>query len=325
MKPLRLLAVSCAVSAALLSGAAMAQSDWEPARNIELVVPYSPGGGSDLNARALAEVLRENELVDRNIVILNRPGGSGAVGNAYTASRPADGHTFMTINSGQVMSMLANDAAIQLDSLTALATLALDPLVLAVAADGDFADFAAFQGAATENPQSVTIGGAARGSEDHLVFTLLNDSAGGGFQYVPFDGSGDSLSALLGGHISAIVANPIEVKAQVEAGKVRIIGTFTEERLGGAFAEAPTLKELGHPEAVMVQFRGYAGPPDMDEEAVKYWGEALRKASETEQWKADAERNLVQATYMGPEESQAFWSKEAERYQQILDKIGTLN
>lgn len=233
-----------ALAAALAVGPAVAQdTNWSPKRNVEFIVPYSAGGGSDLNARALAETIRKADLMDVNMMILNRPGGSGAVGNTYVASKAGDGGTIMTFNSGQMMSTLSNKAAVKLENITPLGTLALDTLMLAVKADAPFENLDAFVQAGAAKPQSVTVGGTSRGSEDNLVFALANAPTKGALQYVPFDGSGDVLSALLGGHVAAGIFNPSEIASQVEAGSVRILGTFSSKRLGGVFAEVPTFVE----------------------------------------------------------------------------------
>lgn len=318
--------LACAVIAAISATPALAQEgDWSPNRNIEFVVPYSAGGGSDLNARALAEVIRQNDLVERNIMILNRPGGSGAVGNTYVASKVGDATTIMTFNSGQMMSTLSNDAAVKLENVTPLGTLALDTLMLAVRADAPYASFDAFIEAAAENPQAVTVGGTSRGSEDNLVFALANAPAEGALQYVPFDGSGDALSALLGGHVSAAIFNPSEIAAQAEAGSVRLLGTFSSERLAGVFADTPTFAELGYPEAVFEMFRGYAAPSGISEEAIAYWDNVLGQVAQSAEWQADVEANSLIPAYMTAAQSKEFWEQEEERYAQLLAELGFMN
>ncbi|WP_158626110.1 tripartite tricarboxylate transporter substrate binding protein [Arsenicitalea aurantiaca] len=315
-----------AFAAAIVGGPALAQDGgWTPNRNVELVVPYSAGGGSDLNARALAEAIRQNNLVSRNIVVLNRPGGSGAVGNTYVASRVGDGTAMMTFNSGQMMSTLSNDAAVKLENITPLGTLALDTLMLAVQADAPYEDFDAFLEAGTANPQSITIGGAARGGEDNLVFAILDTPTGNALQYVPFDGAGDIVSALLGGHVTAGIFNPGEISAQLEAGSVRILGTFSTERLGGIFADIPTFTEQGYPDAVFEMFRGYAGPPGMTDEMIAYWDNVLGQVAETAEWQADVEANSLIPTYMNAADSKAFWEQEEERYIVLLTDLGFIN
>lgn len=313
-------AFSLAAGALLaLAVGAPASAQWAPQKNVEFVVPYSAGGGSDINARTLVEAIRQNDLVDQNIVVLNKPGGSGAVGNTYTFSKRGDGHTIMTFVSGQMMSMISNDAEVTLEDLTPLGTLALDTLLLAVPEGKGIKTFADLAEKAKADPQGITIGGAGRGGEDNLVFDLLNQSAGAQFQYVPFEGSGEVLAALLGGHIDAGIFNPSEVTSQLEAGRVVPLGVFSEERLPEPFAEIPTFVELGHPDVTFTQFRGYVGPPEMPAEAVAYWEDVLREAFETGQWEEYIRQGALIPRFLDAEESKTFYEQEEQKYRKLLE------
>ncbi|WP_245791878.1 Bug family tripartite tricarboxylate transporter substrate binding protein [Modicisalibacter ilicicola] len=245
---------------AMASGSASA---WEPERNVEFVVPYSAGGGSDINARMLVEAIRETGAVDETILVNNRPGGSGAIGNSYIFNKKDDGHALLTFNAGQMMSMAVNDAAVQLDDLTPLGTLALDTLFLAVKAGSEFDDLDDLVEQAKQDPRSVTIGGSSRGGEDHLAFAMINSNVDAEFQYVPFNGTGEVTSALLGGHIDAAV---FKLGSRVDPSTVDFLATFAEDRLDAPYDGVPTFNELGYSDINLMIFRGYAGPPNMPEE-----------------------------------------------------------
>lgn len=298
---------------------------WEPQKSIEFVVPYSAGGGSDTNARMLVEAIRKNNLAGQNFIVLNKPGGSGGVGNSYTFSKKGNGHTIMTFNSGQMMSTISNNAKVQLQHLTPLGTLAFDTLLLAVKSGEGVEKFADLVQKAKDNPKKVTIGGAARGSEDNLVFAMLVENTGAKFQYVPFKGGGEVLSALLGGHVDAGIFNPSEIAAQVEAARVKIIGSLAEKRLEKPFADAPTFIELGYPEVSFTMFRGYAGPPELPRDVIAYWEKVLEKASQTDEWKNGyvVKGGLIQG-FLNASESEAFYEKEARKYRTLLKAAGFL-
>lgn len=312
-------ALSGAFCVALIGGSAQA---WEPKRGVEFVVPYSAGGGSDINARMLVEAIQQNELVDQNILVNNRPGGSGAVGNSYTFNKRGDGHTIMTFNAGQMMSMAVNNATVQLENLTPLATLALDTLFLAVNADSDIEDLDDLVEQAQQESRGVTIGGSSRGGEDHLAFAMINSNLDADFQYVPFNGTGEVIAALLGNHIDAAV---FKLGSQVDPSSVRHLATFAEDRLEAPYDEVPTFTELGYPDVNLMIFRGYAGPPEMPEEAVKYWEGVLEKASKTDQWTQEyiANNNLM-STFMGAEESAKYYENEITRYKEKFREVGII-
>ncbi|MDR5906486.1 tripartite tricarboxylate transporter substrate binding protein [Franzmannia qiaohouensis] len=313
------LTLSGALSLALVGGA----NAWEPQSNVEFVVPYSAGGGSDINARMLVEAIRETGLVDRNILVNNRPGGSGAVGNSYTYSQGDNGHTLMTFNGGQMMSMVVNDASVQLEDLTPLATLSLDTLFVGVNASGDIEDLDDLVERAEQDPGGVTIGGAGRGGEDHLAFEMLNDNLGADFQYVPFDGTGDVTAALLGGHIDAAI---FKLGSGVDQSVINLLATYAEDRLDAPFDQVPTFAELGHEDLELMIFRGYAGPPEMPAEAVEYWENVFRAASDTEKWTNEyVESSGLIPTFMGAEESAEHYRDQLEQYRVLFERAGMID
>lgn len=312
------------IAAIALTGMATAAQAWEPKRAVEFIVPFSPGGGSDINARLLVDAIRKNDLSDANIIVKNMPGGTGAVGLTYTATQPADGLTLVTYVSGQMMAAMTNDHEFTVDNLTPLGTLALDTLLLVVKSDSEYKNFAEFLEAAKAAPNTITIGGTGRGAEDNMVFEVLNGESGSALQYVPFEGGGQVLAALLGGHITAGVFNPSEIAAQAQSGDARALGSFSAERLDGIYADTPTFTELGYPEAKIVTFRGYAGPADMDPEAVAYWEDVLEKASQTPEWKDYIAKNILIPTFMNAADSAAFWTEENTRYKRLLTASGLL-
>ncbi|WP_340107370.1 tripartite tricarboxylate transporter substrate binding protein [Pikeienuella sp. HZG-20] len=312
------------IMAAAMVGMATAAHAWEPKGAVQLIVPFSPGGGSDVNARVLVDAIRSNDLTDANIIVKNMTGGSGAVAATYVASRPGDGMTLMSYVSGQVMIAAATNADVTLEDFTPIGTLALDTLLLVVTKESGIESFADLLEAAEAAPNSVTIGGTGRGAEDNMVFEMLNEMGDSPLQYVPFDGGGQVLAALLGGHITAGIFNPSEMESQVRSGNVTPIGAFAAERLGGAYADTPTFTELGYPDAKLVTFRGYVGPADMDPEALAYWDGVLAKVAETPEWKDYISKNSLVASYMNAEESATFWREEKARYIKLLTAIGII-
>lgn len=323
MKKIWALALSAIVSAV---APAVAQDSWQPTRNIEFIVPFSAGGGSDINARSLLEAIRQNNLVQRNMLIVHRPGGSGAIGGSYVVSRRGDPHTMMNFSSGQVMGGVANNTPVRVENLTPLGILAVDTALIVTRTDSNYDSFDELIEAARSNPQTVTVGGQGRGTEDDVGFRIVNRHADDGLQYVPFDGSADILAALLGGHLDAAVFKPNAVILQsMEAGTLTGLGMLSEERLDGAFADVPTLRELGYENAVWEMYRGYAGPADMPAEAVAYWDNVFAQVAESEEWARDIEHNNLIPVYHNAEESRAIFLQEEERLTDLLTEFGLLN
>ncbi|WP_257350082.1 Bug family tripartite tricarboxylate transporter substrate binding protein [Pseudalkalibacillus decolorationis] len=319
------LLAACSSKGASNQSADSSKKEFSPKRDIEIVVPYSAGGGSDVIARVLAKVIKDKNLVDQNVLVVNKPGGSGAIGNTYTYSKQGDPHTLMTWAPGQQAGTIINDAEVRLEDLTPIATMALDSFLVAVAADSKYDSFEALVKAAKENPNQVTVGGSGIGNEDHLLFHLINKHYGTKLKYVTFKSGGETTAALLGGHVDVVITNPNEIMAQIKAGKVKALATSSEERLGKPLDQVPTFTELGQPEVQVVMFRGFVGPPEMPEEAVKYWEGVLKKVSESKAWQEDYINKFnLDSVYKGSEESEKFFKDVLDQYLELHREIGTL-
>ncbi|WP_052948824.1 Bug family tripartite tricarboxylate transporter substrate binding protein [Mesobacillus campisalis] len=300
---------------------ASAESGYSLGKNVEFVVPYSAGGGSDTNARTIAKIIKEEGLIKENILVVNKEGGSGAVGNTYTHSKKGSPSTISTFVSGQISSAVMSNAKIQLEDLTPLGTLALESFVLLVDGDSEYKTFEDFVKAAKDNPGKISVGGTGLGGEDHMVYHLTNREASIETKFVTFQGGGETLSALMGGHIDAFFSNPSEVMAQIEAGELRALATASPDKLGEPLNEIPTFKELGY-DIEFQQFRGIAGPPDMPEEAVAYWENVFKGVSESEEWQNNyIEKFSLEPTYMNAEESKAFFEKSETLYKELLTEL----
>lgn len=324
------LLVICLMLASLLAGCGSQKTADKPAaaftpsKNVELVVPYGAGGGSDLYARFAADILQKDKIVTQPIVVVNKPGGAGSVGDAYTFGKKGDNHTISSYVSGQVTSSLMNKTMVTYDKLTPIANLALDEYLLGIMA-GSYKSFDELLKAAKDAPDTITIGGSGKGTEDELCVGLLAKYTGAKFKYVSFNSSAEVMSAMLGGHIKAGVYNPTECDSQIRAGKVMAIGAFGTKRLSGLFKDVPTFGELGYKDVVFQQFRGVVGPPDMSPEAVKFWTEAFRKVTQTEQWKKQyLDKNGLTDHFLEPAEYKKFLAGENNKYTNILKDIGVI-
>jgi len=333
MKKSLVLGLICLMLVSLLAGCSQQQKPADkpatpaafvPDKNTEFVVPYGAGGGSDLFARILADIMQKNKIVTTPIMVVNKPGGAGSVGDAYTFSKKGDKYTISAYVSGQITSSLMNSTPVTYDKLTPIANLALDEYTLGVMAN-NYKTFDELLKAAKDAPDTITIGGSGKGTEDELCAGLLSKYAGAKFKYVSFNSSGEVMTALLGGHIKAGVFNPNECNAQIEAGKVRAVGGFGTKRLPGVFKDTPTFAELGFKEVLFQQFRGIVGPADMPEDAVKFWTEAFKKATATEQWKKGyLEKNCLTEKFLEPAEFTKFMEGESKKYTDILKDIGAM-
>lgn len=332
MKKLMVLAVTGVMAASLLAGCGssgtkseQAAKAWSPTKEIEFVVPSAPGGGSDLNARVIGEFSQKLKLSPKNFMVVNKPGGSGAVSFSYVFSKKGDAHTWMVLHSGQVMSAIVNNSPVKADMLTYLGVVGFDDLLLGVKKDGKYKDIQAVIKTAKENPDTVKIGGSQRGNSDHLSFEMLNKYAGMKATYVQFNSSGEVMSALLGGHIDVGIFNPSECDGQVKAGNVIPIVTFAKQRIPGNFKDAPTFAEIGYKDIQLSEVRAISGPPDMPAEAVKFYEDLLKKITETEDWKKNyIEKNAMTPVYMNAADTKKFFNEQSVLYEKMFKEVGVI-
>lgn len=331
MKKVLSLVVTGIMAVSLLSGCGNSKQTSQgegakyPQKEIDFVVPSSAGGGSDLNARTIADIAQKNKFSPKSFMVNNKPGGSGAVSFSYVYGKKGDPHTWMVLHSGQIMSALVNNAEVKADMLTYLGTVALDELLLCVNTEGKYKDMESLLKAVKENPESIKIGGSQRGNGDHLAFELLNKYTESKFTYVQFDGSGDVMSALLGGHIDVGIFNPLECLGQVEAKKVTPVATFAPERLSGMLKDVPTFKELGYKEVEVREIRAIAAAPEMPAEAVKTYEEMLKKVTENEEWKKNyIEKNYMTNYYLNAADTKKYLDEQTELYKKVFTEVGMM-
>jgi putative tricarboxylic transport membrane protein len=302
-----------------------AAKSWAPTKEIEFVVPSAPGGGSDLNARVISEYSQKMKLSPKSFMVVNKPGGSGAVSFSYVYSKKGDPHTWMVLHSGQVMSAIVNKSPVKADMLTYIAVVAFDDLLLGVNKDGKYKDIQSVIKAAKENPDTVKIGGSQRGNSDHLSFEMFNKYTGAKATYIQFNSSGEVMAALLGGHVDVGIFNPSECEGQVKAQKVIPIAAFSKQRISGSFKDTPTFTELGFKDIQLTEVRAIAGPPDMPAEAVKFYEDMLKKITETEDWKKNyIEKNAMTPAYMNAAETKKYFNEQSKLYENMFKEVGVI-
>lgn len=218
-------------------------ADW-PTRPCSLIVPWAPGGGTDLVFRAMAPLMAER--LGQPVAVVNRPGGSGTVGHMAIRTAVPDGTTFGAISAQLLTSPLLGAAPLTWQDLQPLALVNVDAAAFTVRADAPWRDLAAFIAHARANPEAIRIGNSGPGGSWHIASLELERRAGIRLTHTPYAGAAPGIRDLLGGHIDAVAFSAVEARAQIEAGQVRVLALCAPQRV--AFApEAPTAAEQGYP------------------------------------------------------------------------------
>jgi tripartite-type tricarboxylate transporter receptor subunit TctC len=241
-----------AVIAFAFSLAGIAQEKY-PVKPLRVIVPFAPGGSTDIFARLVAE--RLSASLAQPVVVENRAGASGNIGADAVAKAPADGYTIlmattgvMAINNALFKSM-SYDAAKDLEPVVFIASIAN---VLAVPLELPARNLAELIALAKKEPGKLTFASSGAGSSTHLSAELLKSMAGIDLVHVPFKGSGQALIDVVAGRVSMIIDNMPSALPHIKGGKLRALGV-TGSRRSGALPDVPTIAEAGNE----VGLRGY--------------------------------------------------------------------
>src|SRR5512134_656231 len=306
-----------------ISPFAFAQGKY-PSRTVEVVVPYAPGGGTDNLMRMITGIIDENKWSPQPLNVVNRAGGSGAVGFNYLINKKGDAHTIAgatpMIVSGKIEGRLPGNHR---DAMTVLMIVAIDELMLSVRNESPFKTIEDFVKAAKAKPGGLTVGGTATLTEDHIFTYLFEKAAKIQVKYVPFNSGGEVTTALMGGHIDAAVENPNEIVSQIEAGKAKNLAVAAQKRLKDA-PDVPTFAEKGY-KFYWEQMRGVVGPANMAPEAVAWWQDTLRKVVGTKKWQEQyIKRNLLTPTDWTGETANKYLDGLNGKYEKALGALGAI-
>lgn len=309
----------------LLLAASAAWSATFPSRTFECIAPAGPGGGWDTTMRMVTKVLTEKGFVKQAMPVINKPGGGGGVALAYM-SKKRDPHSIVVYSPPLLLINLTGQTQLSYENLTPLAMMINDFGAFAVPKDSPYKNMNDVIAAIKKNPKSVKIGGTSSpGSMDHIQFLHALRAAGvdnlKDVPYVAFQG-GESLAALLGGHIDVYSTGMAEIVGPLEAGDIRGLALTSPVRIpDGPLAQVPTLKEQGI-DSVFVNWRGIFGIPNMAAADVAFMEDALKKVSETSEWKEICKHNGWVEAYMNSKEFGAFLDETNDEYKTLLKEIG---
>jgi putative tricarboxylic transport membrane protein len=266
---------------------------WSPKRTVEIVVGFAAGGSQDQTVRTVERLLVAHKLVNTPITVVNKPGASGSIAYTYVSQRPGDGHTLMIAGPSLVSGYIAGTSALNYTEFTPIAALFNDCIVFSVSAASPVRTGKDLIERVKKDPKSVTVGIVAVGGGTHVSALLLYKAIGGNardLKAVSFKAGNEVIVNLLGGHIELAATTAVAAYPHVAAGRMRVVAVAAHKRLGGALAGVPTWTEQGV-DLVTRNWRAILGPRGMAPAQIEYWENALRKVTETAEWKADLEIN----------------------------------
>ena len=288
-----------------------------PTKEVQIIIPWAAGGATDLVFRALAAVTAKQ--LGKAVVVVNKPGGGGAIGYTEVMQARPDGHTLVTAVTPLTILPHQASTAFTYQNFEPIINVVEDPAMFQVRADSAWKSLAEFLDYAKKNPGMITVGNSGAGGGVHLIALAFEKAAGVKLNHIPFAGGGPSITALLGGHIHAVSCSPPEGIAHVKAGKLRIIALFSEKRME-AFPAVPVVREQGV-NFTMGQWRGLAAPKGTPPDVIKKLHDAFKKGMEDPAFVKNAVDMSVHLSYMGPTEFGKVMAADHERYAKLVQEI----
>jgi tripartite-type tricarboxylate transporter receptor subunit TctC len=292
-----------------------------PTKPIRFVVPFAPGGSSEIVARSVAQELTTQ--LGQSVYVENKAGGAGTIAMVDVKNAPPDGYTIIL---GHVGSLAVNPFAMKNHpydvnkDFIPVALLARVPNLFVVNAETvpvkDFKDFIAL---AKAKPGVLNYGSAGNGSAGHLAFEYLKMVTGTQIQHVPYKGTGPQLQDLLGGRIESTSAGAPALMAHIKSGKLRAIAVGTPKRIP-ALPDVPTVAEMGYPEFETSQWYGVLAPAGTPREIVLRLNAEINKALQSSQVTQRYAADNAVAEIGSPEQFGAFIAREQARWRDVVRK-----
>lgn len=312
MRPLRCVVVACTLTLLAAISDRQATAEGYPSRPVKILVPFAPGGGTDLISRALADIIASEWK--STIVIENRPGGGTTIASAAALGAAPDGYTLLAAsNSFLVSPMIMQTAPYQWDrDFTGVSLFAVSPHILVVNPSVPAHTLAEFVTWAKAQNGKASFASFGSGSSNHLGFEVLKRKLGIEITHVPYKGSAPAMNDLVAGHVNAMLGDLQNVSEQLKGGTLRPIAVANETRLP-SMPDVPTLNELGVTGFTSKSWFGALARRETPPEIVAKWSDAFADALKrpaTQQRLGSLGIELVGST---PKQMQSFLTEEAAK------------
>jgi tripartite-type tricarboxylate transporter receptor subunit TctC len=313
--------ILAALALAGLAASVMAQD--YPSRPIRLIIPFTPGGGTDFLSRVVGNKL--SEALKWTIVLDNKPGAGGNIGLETAAKSPADGYTMVMGQTDNLMInpwLHSNLPYDPIKSFAPIAPVADSPLVLVVSAQSQFKTVADVVAAAKANPGKLTLASAGNGTTGHLAGEVFQKAAGIKIQHVPYKGSAPALADLMGGQVDMSLPSVPSAQSLIRSGKLRAVAVSSAKRTPG-LPDVPTIAEAGYKDVDVSVWYGLFVPAGTPQPIVARLNSEVNKAlqaSDVREKIADQGASPLGGT---AEDFAALMKRDYAKWERIVKESGT--
>ena len=304
---------SAVVALTMFATTSLMAQEW-PSRPIELVVPFAPGGGTDLLARALADEL--SKQFDVPVQVVNRAGGGGVVGFEDIKGAKPDGYKLGILTAQLITANLRGVMQTSYRDFAPVAMLSIDYAGLSVQSDAKWKTLAEFLDDAKANPGSITVGNGSQGGSFHMLARNLEEAAGVKVKHIPFDGGPAAIVQLLGGHIDSTANGVTETLPYIQSGQLRMLAVSGSKRYS-ELPDVPTSTELGYPLDIAT-WRGVGMPKDTPPEIVAKISDAVAAAAKADTFLETMKKIGANVEYMNSSGFSEYLAKQEETYKKIF-------
>lgn len=292
-----------------------------PSKYIEIIITFAPGGTNDLTTRIFAEPL--SKVLNVSVVCSNKPGATGTIGSAFVLKSKKDGYTILT-NSGSGMviapHILRGVPYDTLKDFIPISLIAATPVIMLVKNDSPFKSFEDLMDFAKKNPGKLTYGSAGTGSDTHLAMEQLQYYSKVKFSHIPYKGGGETLPAVLGGHVDFSSTLLATASSNLRAGTVRGLVIFDTKR-SSFFPNIPIAREKGYPQHFIKYWNGLFVPTGTPKEVVDVLTNSSERVVKMKEYISKIEDLGASIDYMSPAEYKKFIEEDIKVVREIIEKI----
>jgi tripartite-type tricarboxylate transporter receptor subunit TctC len=307
---------------ALTAASAWAQEPY-PSRPVTIVVAFPPGGLADLTARPLATALER--ILRQPVVVTNKPGAAGAVGNHFVATSKPDGYTLLmalvSISTlPEVDKLFGRTPNYTIDQFVGIARLNAEPSVITVRGNAPWKTLKDVVEDAKRRPNQIVHTSSGLYGASHVPFAMFLHAAGITMRHLPTTGGGPMMTALLGSHADIVASVPTLVAPHMPTAQVRLLAHTGGARLP-AFPDVPSMKELGY-DVEYYAWAGLVAPKSVPAPVLKTLGDAVRQAIKEPEVVTASQKLQTPIAYQDADEFNRWWRQDAETLAGVIKKIG---
>jgi len=320
-------AIAAGVVSVLLSWplSSFSQAQWWPDKAVEIVVPTGVGGTNDIMARLIQQTLQVKKLVPVPVVVQNKAGGNQILATVYMTQHKADPHYLLYSTATIFTNEIAGLTKQKYTDLAPVALLLVDYTVVTVRTDSPIKSMRDMVARLKADPNAIAFGLVSRGGPNHLAIAQAMRAAGidpKTLKLVVFKTNAESMTAVAGGHIHAVVSSVSAALPQDEAGMTRMLGIAAPQRQSGKLAQVPTMREEGMNATGIPNWRGVLGAAGITPGQAGFWRGALEKVVATDEWKSQLEKNSVASEFVAGDAFRKWLAEAYEETRSVMSDLG---